>query len=293
VDSGLDETDSQPSLVGESSRLSDDRRSCSLRLAPISSRGRRGAFISSSVVDPRIDGERQSMGKIWNHDPEDRASLSPRRNGTGQSDTHSYFKSPLELEMEKKLEEERVSETVLRRVKEAKLKELAIAQAKVEAEMQTTRDIWKRLYFESKMKTLPLDDQVQELKEELERCRDEILRKMKTKVVQRSKRLTAEASMRKRNLLQRRESRVTKQSRGLKAAAVATPLFFKEDGFSRKMEEKKQAKLEEETEGLRKKVDATTVKIKEMTREKAQEKERLDLLRRQLKSLKVDLAGKR
>ena len=52
------------------------------------------------------------------------------------------------------------------------------------------------------------------------------------------------------------------------------------------------AKLEEETDSLRKKVAVATAKIKEATREKAEEKERLDLMRRQLRSLKVDIDGK-
>ena len=58
------------------------------------------------------------------------------------------------------------------------------------------------------------------------------------------------------------------------------------------MEEKKEAKLEEEKDSLRKKVAVATAKMKEATREKAEEKERLDLMRRQLRSLKVDIDGK-
>ena len=72
-------------------------------------------------------------------------------------------------------------------------------QAGLEAEIQTTRDVWKRLYFDSKAETLPLDAQVQGLKDDLEKYRDDILKRMKTKVVERSKqRLTAEAALKKR-----------------------------------------------------------------------------------------------
>merc|ERR1712131_487935 len=99
--------------------------------------------------------------------------------------------------------------------------------------------------------------------------------KMKTKVVQRSRhRQTVDVAMRKRNLLQRRESRVTKQSRGQRAAAIAAPLFYKEDEFASKFEEKKVAKLTEETEILRVKVENATAEFKEKKREKQEEKER-------------------
>ena len=128
VDSGLD---SQRSLVAESSSMSDDRLSFGVGLAQIQGRGRRSTSISPTMVDHRTEGGRRSRGKSLDYEGGHRSSLSPRRDGTGRSDAggkSSYFKSPLELDMEKKLEEERVSEIVLRRVKDAKMKELAIAQ---------------------------------------------------------------------------------------------------------------------------------------------------------------------
>jgi len=72
-------------------------------------------------------------------------------------------------------------------------------QANVGAELQTTRDLWKRRYFESKAKTVPLDTEVQDLKGQLEKCRDEILRQMKSKIVERTKqRQPGDVALRKR-----------------------------------------------------------------------------------------------
>ena len=66
-----------------------------------------------------------------------------------------------------------------------------------------------------------------------------------------------------------------------------------EDEFASKLEERRVAKLKEETEILRVKVENATAKLKEKKREKHEEKERLDVLRRDLKALKISSNGRK
>ena len=72
-----------------------------------------------------------------------------------------------------------------------------------------------------------------------------------------------------RNQLFRRESRVSKHSQ--KVVTWATPMFYKENEFQRKMEEKKMAKLAEDLERLRLRVAETDSKLKEKKQERAEE----------------------
>ena len=60
-------------------------------------------------------------------------------------------------------------------------------------------------------------------------------------------------------------------------------MFYKENEFQRKMEEKKMAKLAEDLERLRLRVAETDSKLKEKKEEKAEEKDRLDDLRNKLR----------
>jgi len=190
-----------------------------------------------------------------------------------------YFKTPLELEMEKKLCLLSSNGTLLKNIQKSELKQLAQAKANLDAELQTTRDVWKRLYFESKGKTIPLDEEVQLKKNELERYRDEILKRMKTRVVERSKqRNTSDALWRKRNLLQRRESRVNKHGRTQKISPL--------DEFSLKMEAMKMEKQKQKVESSRGRVDKTRLNVIEKTQEN-------DLIKAQIEDLKRELEASR
>ena len=59
-------------------------------------------------------------------------------------------------------------------------------------------------------------------------------------------------------------------------------MFYKENEFQRKMEEKKMAKLAEDLERLRLRVAETDSKLREKEEEKADEKDRLDDARSKL-----------
>lgn len=199
---------------------------------------------------------------------------------------HPYFKSPLELQLEKKLELLRSNETLLKNIQRSETKNLTHAQASLEAEFQTTRDVWKRLYFDSKAKTIPLDEQAQTKKNELEKYRDEILRRMKTKVVKRSQqRLTSDALWRKRNFLQRRESRVNKHGRTQKLSPLDVNRQLLHDEFSLKMEAMKMEKLAQKTEEVRGRVQKAGLNLKESKQENRKLKSDTEEMRKELKAL--------
>jgi len=201
----------------------------------------------------------------------------------------SYFKSPLELELEKKLALIRSNGTLLMNIQRNEAKNLAIARASLETELQTTRDVWKSLYFDSKAKTIPLDEQVQTKKNTLDNYRDGILRKMKTKVVERSKqRQTSDAMWRKRNLLQRRESCVNKHGRTKKISPLDVNRKLLQDDFSLKLEAIKMENLAQKTEEVRGRVQKVRLNLAEAKQDNRSEQCCIEELRKELKALQME-----
>lgn len=285
VDSGLDGTLSHKSLPS-SAEIRDDY---SATRTKNSNDGEIEIVENSETVDNSDTNSEENRENRETNDPIYDVGKITTDNEASSAATFQrpYFKSPLELDMEKKLQLLRSNGTLLKNIRRNEAKNLSLARANLDAEFQTTRDIWKRLYFDAKSKTIPLDERVRAKKSELDRYRDEILRLMKSKVVERNRlKQSSDALWRKRNLLQRRESRVSKHGRTQKVSPLDSNPFLLNDEFSLKMEAIKVEKLAQKTENLRVRVETGREEFRRRKEENRETKREIEAMRRQLKEIK-------
>ena len=125
VDSGLDETDSQDFIEGKSAttRNSDDTVRATSRGSPVEEPSLNSSgsehVLSPTDVDGTVTADSApKCGK--NHIDGEASSAIGLRAG--------YFKSPLELELERKLEEVKASLSLQRNVQKVEMKRLAAMQ---------------------------------------------------------------------------------------------------------------------------------------------------------------------